>query len=100
MALKFPPNKTFNVQRNGTTVLTGLPAFCAPMREEIVGLQDVPASKPFEIFFTDPVDVREQDVLVSQADATDSFRVRGIKKYLTRYAPYTYATADGMWGSE
>ncbi len=100
MALKFPPNKTFTRQRAGAANLTGLKAFCAPMRSEIQALQDVPASKPFEIFFTEPVDVAEQDVLVNEAEATDSFRVRGSQTYRTRYAPYTYATAEGLWGTE
>ncbi len=100
MPLKFTPNKTFTRQRHNAANLPGLKAFCAPIRDEIAGLQDAPAYKLFEIFFLEPVDVTEQDVLVNEADATDSFRVRGVKKYLTPRAPYTYATAEGLWGTE
>lgn len=99
--MQLPTNKTFNLTRRGVAnTLTNLNAFCVPARPEIIALQDVPATKAFKITFDGPVDVREQDVLVSQTDVTDSFRVRGVSKYLTPRLAHTAVVAEGLWGTE
>lgn len=94
-------NKTFSITRRGATnTLTNLNALCVPARPEILALQEVPAAKAFEVVFAGPYDVREQDVLVNQNDASETFRVRSVAKHLTPRLAHTEAIAEGLWGTE
>ncbi|MDP9469055.1 MAG: hypothetical protein M3Q71_00090 [Chloroflexota bacterium] len=98
--MQLPTNKSFQLERAGVVIAMNLSAFCQPARPEIIALQDVPAAKAFEIVFPNAADVREQDVLRNQLDATDFFRVRSVAKYLTPRLPHTEVIAEGLWGTE
>lgn len=102
MNYALPTNKLFKVRRKGVDVaaLTNLAALCVPARPEVVAVRDVPAAKAFEITFADTFDVREQDMLINQADVTETFRVRAVEKYLTPRLSHTYALAEGRWGTD
>ncbi len=97
--MNLPTNKTFSCKRRTATVLTNLPALCIPASDQIAAMQGAPANRLFEITFDATYDVQEQDVLTNQADATDAFRVKSLKKFLTPRLGHTYVIAEGLWGS-
>ncbi len=97
--MHLPTNKSFSCKRRTTIVLTDLNALCLPASDQIAAMQGAPANRLFEITFDGVADIQEQDVLTNESDATESFRVKGIKKYLTPRLAHTYAIAEGMWGT-
>ena len=98
--MHLPDNVTFEVSRNRSTVLSNVPALCVPARPEIVALYDVPAGKAYQVTFNGLFDIKEQDLLINQADATETYRVTSVAQYETPRLAHTEAVAVAMWGTE
>lgn len=94
-----PTNRSLNVTRQGTNVLSGLPALVLPARAEVIALREVPAGKAFEIFFTDLVAVQEGDRLVNESDATEHYRITGVQHFDTPEAAHTEVIAEARLGN-
>lgn len=99
--MNLPTTHTFNVTRDGTAnTLTNLAAYVQPASAEVVAFNDIPASKAFQLVFDGKPAIREQDVLVSQADATETYLVVGVSKNFTPRLGHTSVTARALWESQ
>ena len=97
--MNLPINRTFDVKRGGTTVLTDLPALSLPASPEIVAFFEIPATKAYQVIFDGVFAVKEQDILVNTADATETYQVRGVQTFDTVRLAHTEATVEKVWGS-
>src|SRR5687767_14948550 len=99
--MNIPTTHTFNVTRNGTAdTLINLAAYVQPASAEILAFNDIPASKAFQMVFDGKPAIQEQDVLVSQADATETYLVAGVSKHFTPRLGHTSVTARALWGTQ
>jgi len=103
MSAFLPTNRTFNVQRAGTVIESGLAALFEPPRTrsyQIVSLiADTPAAKLMEVYFQELVDVQEQDQLVDANNTDNTYRVRYVEQFDTPRMQYTFAIVEQMWGT-
>jgi hypothetical protein len=97
MSLPLPTNATVSIERKGVVVASAVAAVIHPARPEIVMMREVPAGKAFEVYFTELVDVKEQDFLV---DGAKRYRVVGVAHYDTPPAQHTEVVAEARWGTE
>jgi hypothetical protein len=105
MPTQVPPNRSFSVTRQGTasTTLVHLPALLEPPSTrsyQILALvSDAPATKLMDVYFDNLYDVREQDQLVDDADATKTYRVRYVETFDMPRVQYTFALVEALWGT-
>jgi hypothetical protein len=91
---------TFSVTRGGTAnTLTNLAAYVQPAGPNILAFADIPASKAYQLVFDGKPDVREQDVLVSATDSTETYLVVGVSRNFTPRLGHTSVLAQALWGS-
>jgi hypothetical protein len=90
----------FSVTRGGTTnVLTNLAAYVQPAGPNVLAFQDIPTSKAYQMVFDGKPALKEQDVLVSEADDTETYLVVGVSKNFTPRLGHTSVVAQALWGS-
>ncbi len=90
----------FSVKRGGTSnVLFNLGAYVYPAGANITAFIDIPASKAFSIIFDGSPALKEQDMLVDEADPTKTYLVMGVARHTTPRLAHTSITARAMWGT-
>lgn len=92
-------NTTVTVKRKGMDVpgLGNTSVLILPAGPEIIALQEIPATKAFEVYFSDVVEVKEQDYL-HEPDGK-KYRVVGVSHYRTPRSSHTQASLESMWGT-
>lgn len=91
---------SFSVTRNGVPdTLTGLAAYVQPANAEILAFNDIPASKAYQILIDGQPTVKEQDLLVSESDPTETYLVVGVGKSPNLRLKHLTVTARAMWGN-
>ncbi len=90
----------FSVTRGGVAnTLTNLGAYLYPAGPNIVAFIDYPASKAFQVLFDGSPALKEQDLLVDEADPTKTYLVTGVSRYTTPRLAHISVTARAMWGT-
>jgi len=90
----------FSVTRGGlSNTLTNLAAYVYPAGANITAFIDIPASKAFSIIFDGSPALKEQDMLVDEADPTKTYLVMGVARHTTPRLAHTSVTARAMWGT-
>ncbi len=90
----------FSVTRGGTSnVLFNLGAYVYPAGANITAFIDIPASKAFSIIFDGSPALKEQDMLVDEADPTKTYLVMGVARHTAPRLAHTSVTAKAMWGT-
>jgi len=73
----------FSVTRGGVAnTLTNLAAYVYPAGPTITAFIDIPASKAFSIIFDGSPALKEQDILVDEADPTKTYLVMGVARHI------------------
>lgn len=75
--------------------LSGLKALILPASDELVTMQGAPIGRLFNVTF-DQVQssLADNDLLVNEADATDSYRIKGVKHVNTPLMAHTHCLAE------
>lgn len=85
------PNASFACTKKS---LTGLSANIQPASDELVVMMGAPVGKLFGITFINPhTELSDGDLLTNEADATDTYRIKGIKQLTGRLA-HTHCLAE------
>ena len=72
---------SFSVARGDVPdTLTWLAAYVQPANAEILAFTDIPASKSYQILIDGQPTVKEQNLLVSESDPTETYLVVGGKR--------------------
>lgn len=96
--MNMPETHTFTAKRAGTTVFTDIGAQCLPARRDISAFYGVPSTKMYEVLCNGVFALQEQDQLVSQLDATETYRVLGVATFKTIRLPHTELDVERVWG--
>lgn len=92
MSLPLPTNASFACAAKS---LTGLKALIMPASDELVTMQGAPIGRLFTVMFTDLIpELADKDLLVNEADATDTYKLRGVKHIQSPHAAHTHALAE------
>lgn len=97
MSLPLPTNASVTIERKNTVIASDVAAVVLPARPEIAVTREIPATKAFEIIFTELVDVKEQDFLIH---GTTRYKVVGSSHFNTPPAEHTEVVGEAIWGSE
>ncbi len=90
----------FSVTRGGVaSTLTNLGAYTQPAGPNILAFLDFPASKAFQMIFDGSPALKEQDLLVDEADPSQTYLVVGVSRYTTPRLAHVSVTARAMWGT-
>lgn len=90
----------FSVTRGGVAnTLMNLGAYLYPAGPNIVAFIDYPASKAFQVLFDGSPALKEQDLLVDEADPAKTYLVTGVSRYTTPRLAHVSVTARAMWGT-
>ena len=91
---------TFSVRRAGVdNILTNLIAYVQPASAEILAFNDIPASKAYQILIDGQPTLKEQDLLVSESDPTETYLVVGVARSPALRLRHLSVTARAMWGT-
>jgi hypothetical protein len=92
MTTRLPTNVSFTCVARA---LTGLNALILPASDELVTMQGAPVGRLFNVTFDQTqANLQDGDLLVNEADATDSYRIRGVKHVKTPRLAHTHALAE------
>ncbi len=92
MSTRLPTNISFACTKKS---LTGLPANLEAASNEQVTMMGAPVGRLFNITFKDRYSaLADGDLLVNEADATDTYRIRGVKYTLGPRLLHTHCLAE------
>ncbi len=90
----------FSVTRGGVaSTLTNLGAYTQPAGPNIPAFLDFPATKALQMIFDGSPPLKEQYLLVDEADPSQTYLVVGVSRYTTPRLAHVSVTARAMWGT-
>lgn len=92
MSTLLPTNVSFACTARS---LTGLKANIQPASDELVTMQGAPIGRLFTVTFSDlHDDLADNDLIVNETDATDKYRIKGVKHVRSPRLAHTHALAE------
>ena len=92
MSTRLPTNVSFKCVARS---LTGLKALILPASDELVTMQGAPVGRLFNVTFDQTQsNLQDGDLLVNEVEATDTYRIRGVKHVKTPHLAHTHCLAE------
>ncbi len=92
MSTHLIPNASFKCAARS---LTGISALILPASDELVTMQGAPIGRLFNVTFNEVISgLQDGDLIENEADATDQYRIRGVKHVRSPRLAHTHVLAE------